>query len=71
MPTEGLTQRLYDSTPEQVRLEKLHKVMDELNKRFGKHTVHLASAVKGKWQMKRERVSPRYTTRIDEIIRVY
>lgn len=71
MPTEGLTQRLYDSTPEQVRLEKLHRVMDEINQRFGKHTVHLASAVKGKWQMKRARLSPRFTTRIDEIIQVY
>lgn len=70
IPNEGITSRLYDSDPQKEKLDRINKAMDEINKKFGRHTVHLASARKGAWQMKRERLSPRYTTRMDEIIRI-
>lgn len=68
LPAEQRTNRLWEQTSE--KHEKLNKAVDEINKKFGKGTIHLASATLGKWQMKRERMSPRYTTRIDEILRV-
>jgi len=46
------------------------KAIDEVNKKFGRDTIRLAVAQKGKWQMKVERRSPKYTTRITEILRV-
>lgn len=70
IPNEGITSRLFDTDPQKEKLDRINKAMDEINKKFGRHTVHLASARKGEWQMKRERLSPRYTTRIGEIIRV-
>ena len=60
---------------------KLYEAMDKLNRRFGKRTVFVGSmgvpspAASGAattesgqaWAMKRERMSPRYTTRWDEL----
>ena len=43
--------------------EKLMKTIDQLNNQFGKDTLFwAASGIKQSWQMKRERVSSRFTT---------
>lgn len=70
MPNEGITNRLYDTDPQKEKLDRVHRAMDEINKKFGRHTIHLAAAKAGAWQMKRDRLSPRYTTRIAEIVRL-
>lgn len=70
IPNEGITSRLYDTDPQKEKLDRLNRVMDEINRKFGRHTVHLASAKKGEWQSRRERLSPRYTTRLSDIIRI-
>ena len=70
IPNEGITSRLYDTDPQKEKLDRINKAMDEINQKFGRHTVHLCSARKGAWQMKRERLSPCYTTRIKDIIRI-
>ncbi|MGC9386841.1 MAG: Y-family DNA polymerase [Hydrogenovibrio sp.] len=52
------------------RAERLMAVMDQLNQTWGRGTVQLASAgmQNGQaWRMRRERMSPRYTTRWDEL----
>jgi DNA polymerase V len=44
--------------------------VDALNQRFGRGAVSVASAMRGKrpgYDSKRERMSPRYTTRLDEV----
>jgi DNA polymerase V len=57
---------------------KLMSAVDALNHRFGKGSVHIASAGVGQdgskaggdcrqWAMKQLRRTPRYTTRLDEI----
>lgn len=71
MPADGVTQRLYDWNPQKEKLDKLNRAIDELNKKFGSGTVHLAAAKTGKWKPKRTMMSPRYTTRIDEVIKIY
>lgn len=68
MTAEAMTIRMFEQRSE--RHERLLKAMDEINRRFGKGTVHLAAAQNGKWKMKRQMMSPRYTTRINEIIKV-
>ena len=48
----------------------LMKAMDELNLRYGRRTVIPGRAgLKLRWSMRRQRLSPRYTTNIDEIMR--
>lgn len=57
-------------TPEQQRDQSaLMETMDKLNRRFGDSTVQLAATQFGhrKWQTKRERMTPRYTTVLSEI----
>ena len=50
---------------------KLMKVMDKLNKSIGQDKVKLAcQALDRTWKMKQERLSPRYTTRLSEILTV-
>lgn len=71
MPREGITQRMYDWSPEKEKLDRLNRAIDELNRKFGRGTVHLAAAKVGKWKMKREMMSPRYTTRLDEVLKIH
>ena len=51
--------------------DRLMNALDALNQRFGRGTVNVASAMepaaRPAYQAKRERMSPRYTSRIDEI----
>lgn len=70
IPDEGVTERLYQSERLQTRYENLNKAIDEINQKFGKNTIYLACANVGKWQTKAERMSPRYTTRVNEIMRI-
>ncbi len=51
----------------------LMESVDRLNKRYGKGTVWHASEAKrdAKWQSKRESRSPRYTTRLSELPKLY
>jgi DNA polymerase V len=46
----------------------LMQAVDKINGRFGRHTVRpLAMGFKHKWKMKQEKLSSRYTTRLNEI----
>lgn len=49
--------------------QKLMTSIDFLNSTYGSQKVRLASQSQGRvWKMNQEKISPRYTTRIDEII---
>ncbi len=49
----------------------LMEVVDTVNKHLGQDTVFYASAgIQKDWEMKRAKLSPRYTTRLDEIPKV-
>lgn len=55
-------------------LSKLYQTIDSLNARLGSRTVFSAAegvATIPKWQMKREKLSPRATTNWNELIRVH
>ncbi len=51
--------------------EKLAATVDAINQKFGKNTVfHLAEGIAKPWAMKREHLSPGYTTRWDQLLPV-
>jgi DNA polymerase V len=53
------------------RQMRLMEAVDEINRKHGKHTIRpLAMGFEQKWQMKRSRLSKRYTTRWDELLTV-
>jgi len=50
--------------------DRLMKTIDRLNGAYGNDTVRIAAAGAGKYEMRRNMLSPRYTTCLDEVIRV-
>jgi DNA polymerase V len=47
------------------------RAVDEINRRHGRHTVRPLAVGAGRgWDMRRQRISPRYTKRLDEVLRV-
>ena len=53
------------------RSRRLMGVLDEVNARFGRAAVQLGGlGIKPVWTMKRGRVSPRYTTRWEDVPKV-
>jgi DNA polymerase V len=58
-------------TVENPRHEALMKVMDQMNASIGQKKLKLASQDLGRtWKMNQERLSPRYTTQLNEIITI-
>lgn len=53
------------------RRVRVMRAVDEINRRHGRYTVRpLAASSERGWEMRRQRLSPRYTTRLDEVLRV-
>ena len=47
----------------------LMKAVDQLNARYGQQKIRLASQdLKRVWKMRQERLSPRYTTKLEEVM---
>ena len=52
--------------------DSLMKSIDRINKSMGKETVfYAAQGVKQDWNMRRNNLSPRYTTNWEELVKVY
>ena len=70
VPADQLTMRLFDDT----RWERFRRVMeavDLINRKYGRDTIRFAVAQpEGRWKTKSEYLSPRYTTRLSEVVTV-
>ncbi|MDT8412906.1 MAG: Y-family DNA polymerase [Vicingaceae bacterium] len=56
---------------ENPKHEKIMSVMDNINLSIGKKKIKLAVQDLGRtWKMKQEKLSPRYTTKLDEVIEI-
>lgn len=65
---EKLTKRMFDDAEFQ-KWHNLTKAIDEINRKFGRHTIRLGCVkTDGIWQMKQLRRSKRYTTHWDELL---
>ncbi|HDS2223637.1 TPA: DUF4113 domain-containing protein, partial [Enterobacter ludwigii] len=62
---------LFDESAPRAGSERLMEVLDHLNAKEGKGTLYFAGqGVQQQWQMKREMLSPRYTTRFTDLLKV-
>ena len=53
------------------RFRQMIVVVDQINRRWGRDTIRFATAYpEGNWQTKIERCSPRYTTRLQEVMTI-
>ncbi|WP_264975221.1 Y-family DNA polymerase [Klebsiella quasipneumoniae] len=68
--SQGVAQlNLFDDNAPRKNSEKLMEVLDQLNAKDGKGTLYFAGqGIQTAWQMKREMLSPRYTTRISDLL---
>ncbi len=68
--SQGVAQlSLFDDSAPRAGSEKLMEVLDHLNAKGGKGTLYFAGqGIQQQWQMKRELLSPRYTTRFEDLL---
>lgn len=67
--SQGVAQlSLFDDNAPRPGSEKLMEVLDHLNAKGGRGTLYFAGqGIQQQWQMKREMLSPRYTTRFSDL----
>ncbi|HIH8992454.1 TPA: Y-family DNA polymerase [Klebsiella pneumoniae] len=70
--SQGVAQlNLFDDNAPRKNSEKLMEVLDHLNAKDGRGTLYFAGqGIQTAWQMKREMLSPRYTTRYSDLLSV-
>lgn len=70
--SQGVAQlNLFDDNAPRAGSERLMEVLDHLNAKDGKGTLYFAGqGIQQQWQMKREMLSPRYTTRFTDLLQV-
>lgn len=70
--SRGIAQlNLFDESAPRADSERLMALLDTLNAKEGKGTLYfVGQGIQQPWQMKREMLSPRYTTRISDVLRV-
>ncbi|GDX04719.1 translesion error-prone DNA polymerase V subunit UmuC [Buttiauxella sp. A111] len=70
--SQGVAQlNLFDENSPRLNSEALMQAMDGINKKRGKGTLYFAGqGIQQPWQMKREMLSPRYTTRFSDLLMV-
>ncbi|WP_047608532.1 Y-family DNA polymerase [Rahnella aquatilis] len=68
--SQGVAQlNLFDENPPRHNSQKLMGVLDYLNAKKGRGTLYFAGqGIRQQWQMKREMLSPRYTTRYQDLL---
>lgn len=66
--TDKMQKELFEEINESGERKKLQQAVSEINFRYGKNTLSSLSRGTGtlKWQMRRQRLSPRYTTDIND-----
>jgi len=70
VPEDAIQQTLFDKRNE--RHIPLMQTIDKLNSAYGDQKIRLASQDLDRvWKMRQERLSPRYTTRLSEILTIY
>jgi DNA polymerase V len=70
VPADRVQGGLFDR-PDDARSMRRMRAIDQLNARFGRGAVAFGTAgVRPSWGLRREFISPRYTTVWDELLRV-
>lgn len=70
-PAEKMPEMLFPSIDPE-RSARLMGAMDTINERYGRRTLVPGRAgLAHRWSMRRQRLSPRYTTDVDEMLEAY
>ena len=70
-PASTVQTDLFSKVGDVEKQAALMQAMDRINRHYGKHTVSLAGAgIRKKWFMQRKQLSPCYTTRITDLVKL-
>jgi len=68
IPAHQIQMNLFD-TRDRERAQKLMTTIDHINTQMGIGAIqYVVAGFKPRWQMRRSRMSPRYTTKWDELV---
>lgn len=71
-PRDRQQEFLFRNRAEEEKQERIMTTIDEINRKHGRNTVRLANCgFEHPWEMRREHLSPRYTTRWDNIFHIF
>ncbi len=71
IPQDQIQLNMFDIDKKRVKRDNLNSAVDLINQIIGRNTVHIGSqGISKKWQLKREKLSPCYTTKWNDLLRV-
>ena len=71
IPQDRVQLNMFDTDQKRAKRDNLNSAVDLINQIIGRNTVHIGSqGISRKWQLKREKLSPCYTTKWDDLLRV-
>ena len=72
IPQDEVQLHLFDIDTNYIKKKNLYGTVDKINQKMGRDKVQiLGQGIAKRWVLKRERLSPSYTTRWDELLKVH
>jgi DNA polymerase V len=72
IPQDEVQLHLFDIDANYIKKKNLYGTVDKINQKMGRDKVQiLGQGIAKRWVLKRERLSPSYTTRWDELLKVH
>lgn len=72
IPQDEVQLHLFDIDTNYIKKKNLYGTVDKINQTMGRDKVQiLGQGIAKRWSLKRERLSPSYTTRWDELLKVH
>ena len=71
IPQSRIQLNIFDIDQKRVRRKSLNSAVDFINQAMGRSTIHIGSqGINRRWQLKQERLSPCYTTKWDDLLKI-
>ena len=71
IPQNQVQLNLFDMDEKRIKRKKLDSTVDIINQAMGRSTIHIGSqGIAKNWQLKREKLSPCYTTKWDDLLTI-
>ena len=71
IPQSRVQLNIFDIDQKRVRRKNLNSAVDFINQAMGRSTIHIGSqGINRRWQLKQERLSPCYTTKWDDLLKI-
>ena len=71
IPQSRIQLNIFDIDQKRARRKNLNSAVDFINQAMGRSTIHIGSqGINRRWQLKQERLSPCYTTKWDDLLKI-